>query len=177
MKALYGCVVSALLWYELFSTTLEEMGFEINPYDMCVANKTINGKQCTIVCYVDDIKVSHEDEDVVKNVMNIIEAKFGKINTKIGNEQEYLGMHLKYNENKTVSIHMGDYIKEVISKFDSVSHVTSATTTPALQNLFTVNTMSPRLDKDRTEIFHHCVAKLLYVSKRCRLDILTTVSF
>lgn len=34
-KALYGCVQSALLWYELYSETLESMGFEINPCDLC----------------------------------------------------------------------------------------------------------------------------------------------
>ena len=38
IKALYGCVQSALLWYELFSSTLESMGFQLNPYDQCVAN-------------------------------------------------------------------------------------------------------------------------------------------
>jgi len=37
MKALYGCLQSALLWYKLFSSTLEGLGFEINPYDLCVA--------------------------------------------------------------------------------------------------------------------------------------------
>jgi hypothetical protein len=40
-KALYGCVKSALLWYELFSSTLLDIGFTLNPYDPCVANKTI----------------------------------------------------------------------------------------------------------------------------------------
>ena len=44
LKALYGCVKSALLWYELFSTTLKDMGFVLNPYDECVANKIIHGK-------------------------------------------------------------------------------------------------------------------------------------
>jgi hypothetical protein len=33
LKALYGCVKSALLWYELFVSTLQEMGFILNPYD------------------------------------------------------------------------------------------------------------------------------------------------
>jgi len=42
LKALYGCVQSALLWYELFTTTLQGFGFELNPYDACVANKMIN---------------------------------------------------------------------------------------------------------------------------------------
>jgi Reverse transcriptase (RNA-dependent DNA polymerase) len=60
-KAIYGCVVSGMLWYELFSHTLEHHGFTINPYDFCVANATIKGTQCTIVWYVDDTKISgHE---------------------------------------------------------------------------------------------------------------------
>jgi hypothetical protein len=44
-KALYGCVNSALLWYELFTGTLQGMGFELNPYNTCVANKTVDKKQ------------------------------------------------------------------------------------------------------------------------------------
>jgi hypothetical protein len=33
IKALYGCVKSALLWHELFSSTLKDMGFVLNPYE------------------------------------------------------------------------------------------------------------------------------------------------
>ena len=33
LKALYGCVRSVLLWYELFSGNLKKMGFEFNLYD------------------------------------------------------------------------------------------------------------------------------------------------
>ena len=32
LRALYGCIESALLWYNLFSSILIKMGFEINPY-------------------------------------------------------------------------------------------------------------------------------------------------
>jgi len=49
LKALYRCVQLALLWYDLFTNTLKEAGFVLNPYDACVANRTVNGKQCTIV--------------------------------------------------------------------------------------------------------------------------------
>jgi hypothetical protein len=38
LKALYGCVQSALLWYGLFTNTLVRMGFKVNLYDLCVAN-------------------------------------------------------------------------------------------------------------------------------------------
>ena len=33
LRALYGCLESAFLWYELYSSTLEDLGFVINPYD------------------------------------------------------------------------------------------------------------------------------------------------
>ena len=58
-KALYGCIQNGLLWYQTFTTLLKNMGFEINPYDPCVTNKIVDGSQCTIAWYVDDIKVSH----------------------------------------------------------------------------------------------------------------------
>ena len=73
LRALYGCIESALLWYELFVSKLQKLGFTLNPYDKCVANKIVNGKQCTVLWYVDDIKVSHVDKGVVQNVINEIE--------------------------------------------------------------------------------------------------------
>jgi Reverse transcriptase (RNA-dependent DNA polymerase) len=65
LKALYGCIKSALLWYRMLAKTLTRLGFKLNPYDPCVANKMINGKQCTICWYVDDLKISHVDPQVV----------------------------------------------------------------------------------------------------------------
>ena len=47
-KALYGMMKSALLFYRKLVSELREMGFTINPYDPCVANKTVNGMQMTI---------------------------------------------------------------------------------------------------------------------------------
>jgi hypothetical protein len=34
-KALYGCIQSAVLWYQELASTLHEMGFRENPYDIC----------------------------------------------------------------------------------------------------------------------------------------------
>ena len=77
VKALYGCVESALLWYQLFSSELTKIGFTINDYDKCVANKMIDGKQCTITWYVDDVKVSHVDETVVSDIITYIKKNLG----------------------------------------------------------------------------------------------------
>ena len=68
-KALYGYMQSALLWYDTFKGCLMDMGFTINPYDPCVANKVINNNQCTICWYVDDTKISHHDSRVVDAVI------------------------------------------------------------------------------------------------------------
>jgi len=49
----------------LFLGYLKEMGSENNPYDSCIANKIIDKKQSTIAWYVDDMKISHVNQDVV----------------------------------------------------------------------------------------------------------------
>jgi hypothetical protein len=48
-KALYGTLQAPMLFWKKLSCQLLEWGFTINPYDSCVANKIINGCQCTIV--------------------------------------------------------------------------------------------------------------------------------
>ena len=48
LKALYGCLPSALLWYDLYSTKLHAMGFTLNAYGTCVANKEIEKNQSFI---------------------------------------------------------------------------------------------------------------------------------
>jgi hypothetical protein len=47
-SALYGTMVASLLYYRKFVKSLTDVGFIINPYDPCVANKLIEGKQMTI---------------------------------------------------------------------------------------------------------------------------------
>jgi hypothetical protein len=49
---------SALL-YRILVAELCNMGFEISPYDPCVANKMVNGTQMTVRWHVDDLMISH----------------------------------------------------------------------------------------------------------------------
>ena len=69
---------AALLFWKKLSGSLEEWGFEQNPYNWCVVNKMVNGKQCTIVWHVDDLKVSHVDPEVVGDVLDQINQEYGK---------------------------------------------------------------------------------------------------
>jgi len=102
LRALYGCLESALLWYNLYSTTLSKLGFKLNPYDLCVANKMINGSQCTIAFYVDDNKISHKDPKVVQKVISEIEKHFGKLTVQTGSEFDFLGMDVKLRNDKKI---------------------------------------------------------------------------
>ena len=65
-----------MLWYNLYTDTLKSMGFELNPYDKYTVNKIIKGKQCTVLCHVDDNKISHVDSNVLTEVMNKVSEHF-----------------------------------------------------------------------------------------------------
>ena len=43
-KALYGMIQSSLLYYNKFVKDITKIGFKLNPYDPCVANRMVNGK-------------------------------------------------------------------------------------------------------------------------------------
>ena len=47
-KALYGMLQSSLLYYKKFRKDLEGIGFVVNPYNPCVANRIINRSQHTV---------------------------------------------------------------------------------------------------------------------------------
>ena len=58
-NALYGTMIASLLYYRKFTKSLTDIGFKINPYDPCLANKIIDGQQMTKCYHVDDCKLSH----------------------------------------------------------------------------------------------------------------------
>ena len=175
LRALYGCIESALLWYELFTSHLKKLGFTINPYDRCVANKIIDGHQCTVVWYVDDAKVSHKSEKVVREVIKSIEAEFGEMNPTIGPKQEYLGMRIEITKDKKVIIDMRDQLCEILQDFSE--DIQGEVTSPAAKHLMDVNDNGVLLSESKRSEFHSTVAKLLYIERRGRPDIETAVSF
>ncbi len=81
-KALYGMMKSVLLFYRKLVSESKEMGFEINPYDPCVANKMVNGMQMMIRWHVDDLMMSHVSRDEIMKIMQEIKISMGKISPK-----------------------------------------------------------------------------------------------
>ena len=124
---------------------------------------------------MDDNKISHKDPTVVIETIKALEKHFGKMKVSRGKEHVFLGMKIKFNEDKTVSIDMSEYCKEAIKDFPG--HLRGSSSSPSKEQLFTVDEKSPRLSEEKADIFHSIVMKLACVSKRCRVDLETTLGF
>ena len=177
-KTLYGTLRAALLFWRNLTQALTQWGFEINKYEPCVANKNINGTQCTITWRVDDLKISHVDEQIVLNIIRQLNVKYGKVSPlsyNIGKKHHYLGMLIDYSEVGHVKIDMREYISRILDEVPP--EMRGKATTPAAAYLFDINESCAKLDEEQARFFHYVVAKLLFLSKRGRPDIQTAIAF
>lgn len=176
--SLYGTLKAAVLFWKKLSAYLKDQGFTVNPYDWCEANKDINGKQCTIVWHVDDLKISHVDTSVVDEVIQNLRSEFGKVgelSVNRGKVHDYLGMELDFSENGNVMVNMEKYLEEVL--VDLPEDMDGTAVTPAAEHLFKTRDSAPKLDDQRAGLFHRVTAQLLFASQRARPDLRTAVSF
>ena len=70
---------------------------------------------------------------------------------------------------------MKNYLEEAIQAFGE--DVLVGAVIPTNRNLFVVTKDLSPLETDKAEIFHHVVAKLLYVAKRARVDLQLVIAF
>ena len=177
-NALYGTLQLAILFCKLLSDILIGWGFKLNEHDQCVANKIINSKQCTIVWHVDDPKISHVEAKVVEVVIMKLTSKFRK-DSPLGTSQlkvlKYLGMTIDYATKDKLKISMYKYIYKMLAELPS--DMNGLAKTPAATHLFNVNPEAKKLSEEKGQLFHHLVAKLLYLCRRTRQDIKTAVAF
>ena len=64
-KALYGMLRSAILFYKRLRSDLEDWGIKVNPNDNCFTNNMVDGTKMAMCWHVDDLKISHRDEEMV----------------------------------------------------------------------------------------------------------------
>ncbi len=93
---------------------LKEYGFQINPYDPCVANMEVNGKQLTVLWHVDDVKISHVESEVVGKFIDWMRSQYegthGKMEVARGRKHLFLGMQLDYQIPGVVKISMNQFV-------------------------------------------------------------------
>ena len=69
-NSLYGALIASLLFWIDLSGALRSWVFDTNPYEICVMNNTVGGKQCIICCQVENINISHVIPEVLDKVLS-----------------------------------------------------------------------------------------------------------
>jgi hypothetical protein len=174
-NAIYGTMVASLLYYRKFCKSLTGIGFDLNPYDPCVANKTIKDNQMTIAFHVDDCKLSHKYPKEMDNMIkwlreeykSIFEDGSGQMSVSRGKVHTYLGMTLDYTTPGQVKIPMIDYgVVEILDAFNKAKPNGSATKSSAAPaNLFKIDEDCEKLNKKQATGFHNLVAKTLSLNR------------
>ena len=177
---LYGTLKAALLFWIKLSKSLIKMGFKINPYDWCIANKIIEGRQCTIVWHVDDLKLSHVKPSVVSNIIATLKKEYeviGTLSVTRGKVHDYLGMTLDFSNPGKLIIDVGSYLEEIFEEVKVIDIFQGTTTTPAADHLFKTRENAKRLNETDASLFHSITTKLLWISHCGRPDIMCAISF
>ena len=178
IKALYGMLKAALLWYQKFRSDLEDINFKFNPYDPCVANRKIKGKQHTICFHVNNVMSSHVDlkvNDCFEKWLNHKYRNFGKVTTTRGPKHNYLGMNFDFSEKGKVIIDMINYMNAMVDDFSRPFSKKDVAPTPAKEDLFSVG-KDKKISREQAEEFHTFVAKGLFACKRARPNIHTAIA-
>jgi hypothetical protein len=180
-KAMYGMLQAALLFYKKLVNDLKTIGFEVNPYDPCVANRMVNGIQHTVTLHVDDVKSSIANPTVSDEFIAWLDKIYGSDITghdkaTRGKVHEYLGMTFDYTEKGKVKVGMTQYVQTMIDTFpENIGN--STVDVPWSESLFKINHKSKKLDDERKSIFHTITAKGIFLVKRARPDIQPAIAY
>jgi hypothetical protein len=129
-------------------------------------------QQCTVVVYVDDLLITCTDQANIDEVLDHVTNKFGELTVHDGLIHSYLGMSFDFSTQSEVKITMDGYTRDLI-KF---ANIQGTAATPATEHLFTTRE-SEQLGNEKKELFHSTMAKILYLAKRVRPDLLTAIAF
>ena len=173
LKALYGCVQASKLWYNKLTAFLRSLGYEHSPTDPCVLRKIVDGKVYLLTIYVDDILV-FADENEVTRIKEAFVKEYQWITMEVSDAHSYLGMQIMLRDGAAV-IDMTNFAEKLLLNCgeENLREFTS----PAGKDLFNVNEQAVALTEQERKKFHTNVAKLLYLTKRARPDVLTAVGF
>jgi hypothetical protein len=172
LKAMYGCVQASLLWHRLLVKVLKGIGFQQCKVDPCVMRLINNSMVNIIMIYVEDLLL-FASKRIVDKVLRVLKQEFQWLTVEHGViTMSYLGMQLVFGNSKIV-VDMVFYLENVLAGIQDLTRQSL----PGTRNVFMVDKTSELLVEGEASYFHTVTAKLLYLAKRVRLDILTVISF
>ena len=153
---------------------LKEEGFEENWYNKCVINKTIDKEQCTILFYIDNLKIIHKDPKLIDGIVNILRPVFGNVSKVREKQHIYLSLDFDFVTKGEVKILIESYFCEIVNNFpDKIEKAK----TPAALFLFNINKAAEKKPLDKNDLFQHFLVRLLWGCLQICLDHLTALLF
>ena len=177
-KSLYGALIAGLLFWWDMSDALVSWGFNPNPHDICVMNKTVDSKQRTIFWPLDDFNIFHVIPNLVGAGLSQLTTKYGKlsplsfIRVRV---REYLGMGIYFSTKGKVRITMLNRIKGILE--EAAEEMNCISETPEANHLFTVQEDGGTLTRGQADLFRTLVEKILFVIYQSRPDLKMVLYF
>ena len=132
LKALYGLIQSAVLWFNVLISFLSSIGFRSNLYDNCVMRRKTEYGTMLLILYVDDILVLSDDERDNHWLIHELEKEYGTISVDLKDSFTYLGMVLKKESNGEIQVYIPGYIQMMLSEYEKRRNIKSYTTRAAI---------------------------------------------
>ena len=177
-----GALKAALSFHTAFKNDIKATGFELNPHDRCAANKEVNGKQMTIVWHVDDVKMSHDEDEVLDGFIECLrdihdDEEIGTLKVDCGPRHEFPGMTSDCSEPGKATVDMSDGASKMAEEFEEKYEPSKIAKTPAAAHSFKMNENGEKLNEDMASDFHTHSAKGSFFCKQGRPDTQTATAF
>lgn len=128
-------------------------GFTISPYHWCIFNKTVNKKKCTIICHIDDLKISHMESKVVDDIIAAPKEEYEKVGMMTihsGKVHELLDMTLDFSKPRKFIIKMEKYLDKMMR--DLSGDMDEEVTSLAAEYLFKTRDSAVKLAAEQADI-------------------------
>jgi hypothetical protein len=126
--------------------------------------------------YVDDLIIIADTEHMIDGFLEELSNDFPKLSIHRGRRLNYVGVTIDFSVAGEATVTMANFITELLKDMDDKVGFGGIALTPATALLFEVKE-SPLLPDKEREFFHSTAAKLLYMAKRARPELLTVVAF
>ena len=111
--------------------------------------------------HVDDLKLSHlqqqELDNIINHLNNIYGSEGGLLAASYGNIHGYLGMTIDWSVDGKVIFTMYNYLEDILA--EAPDDFDGENVTPVVSDLFQVNEACRKLDTPMADMFHRFVAR------------------
>ena len=113
-KSLYGLKQSTRMWYKCIAPVLIEFDFKPCESDHSIFVSNKDGRMTYIALYVDDLLILGDDDEDVAEIKRRLSEHFDM--KDLGEAKRFLGIKIEYQQDGSIKIHQGDYIRTLLER-------------------------------------------------------------